>query len=181
MVNETHETELSRPIKVKALPADPVVIEADAGERAGLAERFGLPGIDRLRAVVGIAPSGPGFRVTGTLEAAIRQTCAISGEDFPAKIVEDVDLRFVREQANAGVVNEDGEIEIDLDLNDSDEIEFSGDSFDLGEATAQTLGLAIDPYAEGPNAENAREKAGIVGEGEQQGPLAEALKGLKSG
>jgi hypothetical protein len=37
-----------------------------------------------------------------------------------------------------------------------------GGRFDLGEALAQTLGLAIDPYLEGPNAEEARRKAGLM-------------------
>jgi hypothetical protein len=51
--------------------------------------------------------------------------------------------------------------------------------FDLGEAVAQTLGLAIDPYAEGPNADAARKAAGIVAEGEQDGPMAALLAALK--
>ena len=44
---------------------------------------------------------------------------------------------------------------------------------------AQTLGLAIEPYAEGPKADAVRKKAGIVEEGQQDGPLAEALAALK--
>ncbi|MEM8726635.1 MAG: DUF177 domain-containing protein, partial [Pseudomonadota bacterium] len=68
---------------------------------------------------------------------------------------------------------------IELDAEDCDEIEYAGDMFDLGEAVAQTLGLAIDPYAEGPNADAARKAAGIVEEGEQDGPLAAALTALK--
>ena len=60
-----------------------------------------------------------------------------------------------------------------------DEIEYHGEMFDLGEAVAQSLALAIDPYAEGPNADAARKAAGIVLEGEQDGPLAAFLAGLK--
>ena len=41
---------------------------------------------------------------------------------------------------------------------------------------AQGLALAIDPYAEGPTAEDARRKAGLLDEG-SSGPFA-ALKGL---
>ena len=69
--------------------------------------------------------------------------------------------------------------EIELEADDCDEIEYTGDMFDLGEAVAQTLGLAIDPYAEGPNAEAVRAAAGIVTDGEQDGPLAAMLAGLK--
>ncbi|WP_252259951.1 YceD family protein [Erythrobacter aurantius] len=171
-------SELTRPIKVKGLPGDTVVVEADAGERAALARRFGLPGIDSLRAEIDLEQRGKAIRATGTLKAAIRQACAISGEDFPANIEEPIDLRFVEE---TGVTaSDDEEIEIELEADDCDEIEYSGDMFDLGEAVAQSLGLSIDPYAEGPNADAARKAAGIVQEGEQEGPLAAMLKGLKT-
>jgi uncharacterized metal-binding protein YceD (DUF177 family) len=104
------------------------------------------------------------------------QPCAISGEDFPVTIDEPVDLRFVEECQR--IAAEEAE-EIELEADDCDEIEYSGEMFDLGEAVAQTLGLAIDPYAEGPHADAARKAAGIVQEGEQNGPLADLLAGLK--
>lgn len=170
-------SELTRPIKVKGLPGDTVVVEADAGERAALARRFGLPGIDLLRAEIDLEQRGKAIRATGTLKAAIRQACAISGEDFPANIEEPIDLRFVEETDLPAP--DDVEIEIELEADDCDEIEYSGDMFDLGEAVAQSLGLSIDPYAEGPNADAARKAAGIVQEGEQEGPLAAALAALK--
>lgn len=180
-VPDLYSTELSRPIKVKGLPGETVVITADAGERAALSKRFSLPGIDSLRAEVALEQRGKAFRAKGTLTAAIRQTCAISGEDFPANIDEILDLKFVEEGALSKAELQDADIEIELDAEDCDEIEFSGDAFDLGEAVAQTLGLAIDPFAEGPDADAAREKAGIVGEGEQDGPMADMLAALKKG
>ena len=69
------------------------------------------------------------------------------------------------------------EAEIELGADDLDEIEYSGTQFDLGEAVAQSLALAIDPFAVGPGAEEARQRAGIVGE-EASGPFA-ALAALK--
>jgi len=168
--------ELSRMIKTKGLPAEPVIITADAAERAALAQRFGLPGIDDLNAEVALEARGSAIRATGTLTAAIRQACAISGEDFPVQINETLDLRFVEE--GTPPAHESDTIEVELDAADCDEIDYWGDAFDLGEAVAQTLGLAIDPYAEGPGADAARKKAGIVAEGEQDGPLAEGLAAL---
>ena len=91
----TPKYELSRQIKLAGLPGDTVVVEADAGERAALAARFGLPGVDSLRAEVDLEQRGSAIRATGSLKAAIRQTCAISGDDFPAEIDEALDLRFV--------------------------------------------------------------------------------------
>jgi uncharacterized metal-binding protein YceD (DUF177 family) len=162
-------------IKARPLPAGAVVIEASAEERAALAARFGLGAVESLRAEVTLDQKPRAIRATGRLRAAIMQPCAISAEDFPVTIDEAVDLRFVEE--NQRPVAPDEELELEAD--DCDEIAFSGDMFDLGEAVAQTLGLAIDPYAEGPNADAARAAAGIVREGEQLGPLADLLAGLK--
>lgn len=169
--------ELARMIKARPLPGEPVVIEATPDERAALARRFALGAVEALRAEVALEQKPRAIRATGRLKAAIMQPCAISGEDFPVTIDEPVDLRFVEE--NPRPVSADEEIELELEADDCDEIGYSGDMFDLGEAVAQTLGLAIDPYAEGPNADAARKAAGIVAEGEQDGPLAALLAGLK--
>lgn len=177
-MNTLPPSELERLVKVKGLPAEPIVIEADAGERGALATRFGLASIDDLRARIDVEQRGSAIRATGSLKAVIRQLCAISGEDFPVNIDEGLDLRFVEEGTLDPALDEDGEIEVELDAEDCDEIEYSGDAFDLGEAVAQTLGLAIDPYAEGPGADEARKKAGIAKEGEAEGPLADMLRGL---
>ncbi len=168
-------SELARMIKARPLPADAVVIEASLEECAALAARFGLGAVESLRAEVSLEQRPRAIRAKGRLAAAIMQPCAISGEDFPVTIDEPIDLRFVEEHQRPA--SEDEEIELEAD--DCDEIEFSGDMFDLGEAVAQTLGLAIDPYAEGPDADAARAAAGIVAEGEQLGPLADLLSNLK--
>jgi len=170
-------SELSRMIRTRPLPGGPVVIEASAEERAALALRFGLGAVEALRAEVTLEQRPRAIRATGRLLAAIQQPCAISGEDFPVAIDEPIDLRFVEAGQRAPLDAE----EIELEADDCDEIEYEGDMFDLGEAVAQTLGLAIDPYAEGPNADAARLAAGIVQEGEQLGPLADLLAGLKKG
>ncbi|MBU7579803.1 MAG: DUF177 domain-containing protein [Porphyrobacter sp.] len=162
-------------VKTRPLPAGPVVIEATEAERTALAARFGLGAVEALRADIALEQRPRAIRATGRLVAAIQQPCAISGEDFPVTIDEAVDLRFVEQHQRPATDDE----EIELEADDCDEIEFSGDMFDLGEAVAQTLGLAIDPYAEGPGADAARLAAGIVQEGEQLGPLADLLSGLK--
>ncbi|MFO6447981.1 YceD family protein [Erythrobacter sp. NE805] len=169
-------SELARMVKARPLPAGPVVIEASAEERAALAARFGLGAVESLRAEVALEPRPHAIRATGRLRAEVMQPCAVSGEDFPVTIDEPVDLRFVEENQRPAA-EEDEEIELEAD--DCDEIGFTGEMFDLGEAIAQTLGLAIDPYAEGPDADAARAAAGIVAEGEQLGPLADLLASLR--
>ncbi|MEQ5789155.1 DUF177 domain-containing protein [Erythrobacter sp. NFXS35] len=167
-------------VKTRPLPGAPLVIEASAAERAALAARFGLGEIAVLRAEVALEAKPSAIRATGRLNARVMQPCAVSGEPFPVTIDEPIDLRFI-EQRGSAASGEGEEIEIELEADDCDEIEFSGDMFDLGEAVAQTLGLAIDPYAEGPGADAARKAAGIVAEGEQDGPLAAMLSTLKKG
>jgi len=162
-------------VKARPLPAASVVIEASPEECARLAARFGLGAVHSLRAEIALEAKPRAIRATGRLHAEIMQPCAISAEDFPVTIDEAVDLRFVDEALRPASDEE----EIELEADDCDEIAFSGDMFDLGEAVAQTLGLAIDPYAEGPNADAARKAAGIVREGEQDGPMAAMLAALK--
>jgi uncharacterized metal-binding protein YceD (DUF177 family) len=162
-------------VKARPLSGEPVVIEATAEECTALAERFALGAVERLRAEVRLEQKPRAIRATGRLQAQIMQPCAISGEDFPVTIDEPIDLRFIEENQRPATEAE----EIELEADDCDEIEFSGEMFDLGEAIAQSLGLAIDPYAEGPNADAARKAAGIVAEGEQDGPMAALLAGLK--
>ncbi len=171
-----NEIEFSRPIKVKALKNEPYVIEASAEERTALCARFTLSSIERLRAEITLTPKGPDVIATGTVEAKWLQACSVSGEDISVSAKEDLHLRFVPHRDI-----EPSEEEIEVELADIDEIEISGDSFDLGEAVAQSFGLLIDPYAIGPDAETVRKEKGIQVEGEQDGPMAEMLKGLRSG
>ncbi|MEL6530399.1 MAG: DUF177 domain-containing protein [Pseudomonadota bacterium] len=173
--------ELSRIVKVRPVPADALLIEATDAERAALAARFGLAEIAQLTASVALEERQAVVYATGSMRAAIIQLCAVSSDEFPVMIDEPINLRFVRETTLQSRTTDEGEIEVELELEDSDEIEFSGDTFDLGEAIAQTLGLAIDPYAEGPNADQVRRQAGISDEGAPSGPLAEALAALKKG
>ena len=164
-------------VKARPLPAGAVVIVASDAERSALAARFGLVAVESLRAEVALEPKPSAIRATGRLRAAILQPCAVSGDELPVTIDEPIDLRFVEQHQRP--VPDENNIEIELVADDCDEIPFTGDMFDLGEAVAQTLGLAIDPYVEGPNADAVRAAAGIVQEGEQLGPLADLLAGLK--
>src|SRR3546814_9937620 len=73
------EGELSRMIRLRPLPAQPVMIEASETERAALAKRFGLPRIDRLTASLALADDGKAVRAKGRLNANVTQLCAVSG------------------------------------------------------------------------------------------------------
>ena len=75
------------------------------------------------------------------------------------------------------------EEEIELGEEELDTIFYEGGSVDLGEAVAQSLALALDPYPRSPAAEAALREAGVASEEEaraQASPFA-ALKGLAKG
>ncbi len=175
----TGESELSRIVKPTALAQEPLRIDASQAERAALAERFGVTEIRAIAATIALDRDGEATTAHGQLEATIVQPCAITGEDLTYDVSEPVALRFVPQPSALPLTADD---EIELESDELDEITYTGDSFDLGEAIAQTLGLAIDPYREGPGADAAREAAGIVGDdAPRDGPLADALAKLKSG
>lgn len=163
--------EFSRPVDIREADGKRLSLVADATERAALAKRFDLVRIDRLEAEVALDRVDGGFAAQGTLSADIVQSCAVSAEDLPVAIREALSFRFV--PTRHGQPDE----ELELDANDLDEIEYTGSGFDVGEAVAQSLALAIDPFAVGPDAERARRDAGLLDESDAS-PFA-ALKGLK--
>ena len=171
--------EFSRILSLRQITRQPIELEANEGERAALAKRFAISAVDRLTAEIRLDRNGDRVSAEGSLIADIIQPCAVSGEDFPVHIEEDIGFRFVPEGSIHPSLQEGDEIEIELHEHELDEIEYTGETFDLGEGVAQTLALAIDPYAVGPEAEAARKKAGIITEDTPRGPLAEALAGLK--
>ena len=162
-------SEFARLFDAARLPVGEQLLEASEPECAALAKRFGLVAVKRLSARVIMVADGPTVRATGRLEAQVVQSCAVSGEDLPAKIAEPVALHFVPALPPS-------EEEVELDAADLDQIEMDGTRFDLGEAIAQGMALGVDPYAEGPGAKEARRKAGILNAGE--GGAFAALKGL---
>lgn len=164
------ELEFSRLIDRRHITAQPVELKANDAERIALARRFGIVAIKQLTARLHLACEGDVVAVQGRLSARIVQSCAISAEDLPVAIDEPLAFRFIPETA----IEEE---ELELEEQDLDEIGYSGHSFDLGEAVAQSLALSIDPYATGPEADRARQEAGITSEA-ANGPFA-ALAALK--
>jgi len=164
--------EFSRSFDVRQVEGKSVRLVANEQERVALARRFGLVSVGRVEADIQLERDGTAVKANGRLAADIVQSCAVSGDDLPVTINESLSFRFVPQTSDHRP-----DEEIELGAGDLDEIEYSGAHFDLGEAVAQSLALAIDPFAVGPNAEEARQRAGIVGE-EASGPFA-ALAALK--
>lgn len=167
----TPRPEFARPERVDTIgPREREIdIAADDTERAALARRFGLLSIDRLEARFTIWREAAGIKVTGTVSADLVQPCSASAEPVPAHVEERVSLLFVEGGA------ETEEVELSADALDTVEIE--NGVVDLGEAAAETVALALDPFPRAPNAEAALRKAGVLSEDEVK-PLS-GLAALK--
>lgn len=169
-----NESEFSRPVDIRQADGKQLTITANEAERAALAQRFDILQVGKLEAEVTLEVDGDNLLASGRFVAEIVQSCAVSAEDLPVSINEPVAYRFV-----PALTQYAPDEEIEIDHGDHDEIEYAGTTADLGEAVAQSLALAIDPFATGPGADAARDKAGI-GTPEDNSPFA-ALKALKSG
>lgn len=164
--------EFSRPYRLDTLgqPKD-VEISATPEECAALARRFALQAVGQLCAKARITTSTAGIDVTGQMVARATQSCVVTGDPIPAALDQPFMIRFVA----ADALSEAEEIELSAD--DCDVMEHDGQVIDLGEAVAQTLGLALDPYPRSPAAEERLREAGVLSEGEA-GPFG-ALAALK--
>ena len=166
--------EFSRPVRIDTIGDEPraIAISADPGERAALATRFGLVGIDRLEADFSVHRSGETIFAEGRLRGQAVQSCVATGEPLPATIETGFSLRFVPD--NAG---EPGAEDVELSDADCDVLGYSNGEVDLGEAAAETLLLALDPFPRSPDADAVLKAAGVLAE-EEAGPFA-ALKALR--
>jgi hypothetical protein len=139
-------SEFARPVAVDRLPAGETVydIAATPEERLALAKRLGLLALDRLEARVALEPVAGGLtRLAAELTAEVQQECVVTLEPVASRIVDRFTLVYGR-RPDEGEVVLSGEAELVEPL--------AGDAIDLGEAVAQQLSLALDPYPRAPGA-----------------------------
>ena len=164
--------EFSRPERLDTIGAGEreVRIAATDTERTALATRFGVVSVERLEAVLTVRKEAAGIAVRGRVVGAAVQACSVTGVPLDATIDEPVALLFVEAL--------DEQEEIELDAGALDTVEIEGGAVDLGEAAAETMALALDPFPRSPDAEAVLREAGVVSEDEHR-PLG-ALQGLKA-
>lgn len=113
-------------------------IGATKPEREALAARFDLLSLDRLEATLETVRTDSAILITGRISAAGAQPCARTAAPVPFTIAEPLSLRLTLHAP-------EGE-DIELSEDDLDSEPLTSDIIDLGEYTAQALGLALDPY-----------------------------------
>ena len=125
-------------------------ITAEPSERAALAERFALLGIDALTAELRVrrVRAGQYVALEGSFAASVVQSCVVTLEPVPASLSDSFSMSF-------GPI--DGSVRprtdvLDLDPSEDEPDPIEGNEIDLGEAVAQHLALALDPY---PRSEHA--------------------------
>ena len=147
---------------------------ADEAERAAVAERLRLASLERLEAHAVLERHGPQVRARGRVRAALEQSCIATGEPVSEHVDEAFDINFV-----PAPVEGTPDAEIELGPEDCEVVFYDGQAVDLGEAIADTLALAMQPYPRSADAEDALKQAGVLSETEA-GPFA-ALAKLKLG
>lgn len=165
--------EFSRPQRIDTIGAgeSTVGVTAHADERAALARRFDLIAIDALSANYRLHREGADIRASGELSAVVVQSCVATRAPLRARIEETFELRFVPEEGASEAE------EIELEPDDCDTMFYAGAAIDLGEAAAETLLLALDPFPRAPGAEAVLKDAGVITEDEVR--PAGALGGLR--
>lgn len=163
--------EWSRPLRLAAIPpaGRDERIAASPAECAALARRFGIPAITRIEARLHLnREPGEAIRARGVLTADVVQECVVTLEPVPQRVEAPIDLRFLPDDRP-----------FSDDPEGPDEIALDGDGLDLGEAVAEQLALALDPYPRAPGAAAAAPQVLPDTEGgEPAGPFArlEALR-----
>jgi uncharacterized metal-binding protein YceD (DUF177 family) len=138
--------EFSRVISIARLGDDAAAYQVTASdaERVALARRFGLVAVERFAADVLMSrETSGGIRLKAEIEADIVQECVVTLEPFASRIADDFNLVYRRRVAQQNEI---------LDV-DEDEFEpLTGEEIDIGEAVAQQLSLALDPFPRAPGA-----------------------------
>ncbi len=135
---------------------------ADEAARAALARRFDLVSIERLEADLEVSRAGAGAVAAGPMRAAVVQRCVISGEPVGARIETMLDLRF----------EPGSDTELVLTADAPDPLPVDEGRIDLGEALAQSLALALDPWPRAGEAQLAEARRHLISEAQAEAASA---------
>ena len=153
---------------------DRIDLTASEEERQAVADRLGLRALSQFTAHATLTRDKDKVRASGRLQAALEQSCVVTGEPIAAHVDEPFDLLFAPEP-KSGKADE----EIELESNDCDIVFHDGSAIDLGSAIADTLALSLDPYPRSAGADASLKEAGIMTE-QEASPFA-VLAQLKRG
>ena len=140
------KAEFVRRVSLARLGSEPFRqhIAADAGERAALADRFGLVSLDRLEAEIELMrePGGT-ILLSAQFAAEFAQQCIVTLDPVAGSVSERFQLRYGAAEA-----------EEEMSAGDDDPAfePLDGEAVDIGEAVAQEFSLALPPFPRAPDA-----------------------------
>lgn len=152
MTNEDIRT-ISRVVSTDSIGEDGArfVIEPSEAERAAIAQRLKIPGLDKLRGEFDLTRTRGGADIVLALSAVAQRICVASLEPMTERVNEIVRMQFDRKFDE----------EAELDAADDDDIlrePLDGDEIDLGELLVQHLSLSLSPYPRRDDAESLADK-----------------------
>ena len=156
----SQQPELSRRIPVRTLGtmragsiALDTTVDASPTECAALARRLDVPSVHAVRCRFRLSGADPSGRVTadGLLQATLDRVCVATLDQFTVTMAEHFTVRFVPDEQMQDDATR-GEAEASLDLDEDDDLPYGNGTIDLGEAAAEQLALALDPYPHKPGA-----------------------------
>jgi uncharacterized metal-binding protein YceD (DUF177 family) len=145
MPYQSPKLEFSRPLDVTRVPPQGSVerISAEPAECAALAERFGLPAVHGLEAELQVSRwRGEGLKVKGSFTADVEQTCVVTLDIFRSTLLDGFESYFLPAGSSAGADS--------LAIAEGDAEPFENGIIDMGEAVAEAVALALDPYPKKP-------------------------------
>lgn len=144
--------EFSRPVNVERLPTGGrhFILSATEDECQSLARRFGLVALSSFKVKIHLVPVAAGdlLHAKGEFSAEITQICGVSLQGFKSSLAESFELSYTFAPADPC----SPEVSFDPQGDDPPESVIDG-MVDLGEISAEYLGLAVDPF---PRAEGAK-------------------------
>jgi hypothetical protein len=147
--------EFSRRLVIDPWPGGSISVDVSAGaaERRALAARFDLLELPALRGHGRLERRGDELVLRGWLEADVVQECVVTLEPAPAQIRQSIERRYRLDgtrQAAEAAYEPHGTVVLDDDAVVVEPV--IGREIDVGEAFAEELGAALDPYPRAPGA-----------------------------
>jgi uncharacterized metal-binding protein YceD (DUF177 family) len=118
----------------------------DEASRRAIAERLGVPGVDKLEGDFTLRPFSGGVDLELRIVAQVNRVCVASLEPLTESVSERYAIRFERDF-----------VETDAEADNSDDIArepLEGDTLDLDELLIQHLAISLDPYPRKEGAES---------------------------
>ncbi len=137
------------PVDRNAPPQHSFAIAATEAERRALAKRFGLVSLESLQAqgTLESFDDGRRARLTAHFTAQVTQSCVVTLEPVPATLDETFTLDYDADADPAALSEPELPENLEFFMEEPDPPDpLVGGMVDVGEAVAEHLALALDPY-----------------------------------